>query len=176
MAENKYSQVTAQMVHELSVVLAPDYAQVAVGRGVFNPETLPDFYRYCVFIAPSPTPWDERRLGVRQIQDVFRIDIYAFVKNWDATENPLFGTCSGEKGLFQFVQDIKDWLRLSTLGGLIDKTYDEAGGDNRTQGPGGIDFHQLAVQGMDDGYIFVFRSKIPYLARAEAYCHAVTRA
>jgi hypothetical protein len=74
-------------------------------------------------------------------------------------------------GLFQFVKDAKDHLRTHTLNGLLDKTYDEPGGDSGTGGGGGIDFENVQ-QGLESGgHDFVHRARMTFVGRMQPYCH-----
>jgi len=171
MAANKYSAVTAQLVTELSA-LSATYSSIVVSRRLWNASGLPAFGRYCIIVSPSSRPWEEIRYGVENIQFLFRVDLYLLVRNWDTSDNPLWGTTAGSLGLFQLLEDVKVLLRISTLGGLIDKTYDEPGGDPRAAGPGGVEFGQIAAQGLEsDEYTFVWRARLPYLARGIPFCH-----
>ena len=168
---NAMSQVTEQMVTELSAGLAASYTGLMVQRGLFRPASLPTFTRYAIIITPSARPVEERRNSIAEIQYVLRLDIYALVKNWEETDDPLFGTTTGEFGLFELVEDIKDLLRLSNLNGLLDKTYDEPGGDSSKEGPGPVEFEEI-IQGFDSGeHAFTHRARIPYLARTIGFCH-----
>jgi hypothetical protein len=87
------------------------------------------------------------------------------------TDDPLFGTTTGALGLFELVDDVKDLLRLSDLAGLLDKTYDEPGGDSNKQGAGAVEF-QDTIQGFDSAeHAFVHRARIPYVALTIPFCH-----
>jgi hypothetical protein len=168
---NVVSQVTAQMATELLDALAPSYADLIVRRGLFRPASLPVFSRYAIIVAPNIRPWEERRNAIANIQYVVRLELYLLVKNWEQTDTPLFGDQPGALGLFELVNDTKDLLRISDLDGLLDKTYDEPGGDSAKQGPGALEF-QDTIPGFDgDEYAFVHRARIPYLARTVPFCH-----
>jgi hypothetical protein len=170
MAANQYSAVTAQLVTELGALSG--YSSVVVSRRIFRPSSLPAFTRYCIIVSPAPRPWDELRLGAGKIEYVFRVDLYLLVRRWEETDNPLFGTSAGNYGLFQMIEDVKTMLRLSTLGGLLDKTYDEPGGDSTALGSGGIEFQEIASPGFEsDEFSFVHVAKVPYKARTVPFCH-----
>lgn len=163
--------LTSRLVSELSAGLAANYPGLVVQRGLFRPAALPAFDRYAIFVAPASRPWDERRIAVPEIQYIMRVDLFLLVKNWEQTDAPLFGTAAGNRGLFEFIQDVKTLLRLSDLSGLLDKTYDEPGGDPSKQGAGGVEF-QDPIGGFDAGeYAFVHRARIPYQARLKPFCH-----
>lgn len=170
MAANEYSAVTAQLVTELSAISG--YSSVVVSRRIFRPSGLPAFPRYCIIVSPAPRPWDEQRLGAGKIGNIFRIDLYLLVRRWEESDHPLFGTSAGNLGLFQMIEDVKVMLRLSTLGGLLDKTYDEPGGDSAALGAGGIEFQEIASPGFEnDEFQFVHVAKVPYKARTVPFCH-----
>lgn len=171
MADNGFSEVTARLVTELQVSLA-GYGGLVVSRRHFKPGKLPTFTRYAIIVSPASRPWDERRLTVSSVQYTFRIDLYLLVVNWDETDDPLFGVTPGRFGLFQMIQDVKDLLRASNLGGLLDKTYDEPAGDPQRLGGGGVEFQELASTGFDSAeYTFVHRVRLPYVARLQPECH-----
>jgi len=146
------------------------YVGLVVQTGVFRPHTLPDFEKYCVFLSIPSRPWEERRVATRTIQDVLRVDMNLLVKN-DSEADSLLGSTDGRMGLFQFVKDAKDHLRTHTLNGLLDKTYDEPGGDAGTGGGGGIDFENVQ-QGLESGgHDFVHRARMTFVGRMQPYCH-----
>lgn len=148
------------------------YSTLVVYNTLFKPAALPEFTRYCIVVSPSNRPWDEYRTGIRQIQYIHRLDIFLLVKRWDESGDSLYGTTAGSLGLFQMIEDVKFLLRGTNLGGILDRTYDEAGGDQTKGGPGGIDFEELAAPGFDSAeYTFVHRARVPYLARMQAFCH-----
>lgn len=172
MAANEYSTMITRLVSELGSGLAASYAALTVQAGLFRPASFPEFTRYAVIVSPTARPWDEHRHSVGAIQYIFRADLTALVKNWDASSDSLFGTTAGALGVFELAKDIKELLRVSDLSGLLDKTYDEPGGDSRRLGPGGMEFEDL-IQGFDSGeHAFVHRIRIPYLARTRSFCHA----
>lgn len=147
------------------------YAGLVVAERLFHPANLPAFSRYCLIISPSQNLWTEERHGIRQVQDVIRLDLYALVQNFHAT-NALYGTVAPHLGLFELVSDIKAALRTETFDGLLDKTFDEAGGDAR-RGGGPVQYHTMATSGFDAGeHSFIYRSRIPFLGRMQPYCHA----
>jgi hypothetical protein len=167
---NVVSLVTSQLVTELSA-LTSSYAAVAVQRSLFRPAELPAFTRYAIIVTPNSRVWEERRIAIAMIQYVVRLDLYLLVKNWDTSSDSLFGTTAGSLGIFELIDDVKDLLRISTLNGLIDKTYDEPGGDSSEQGGGAVEF-QDTIQGFDSGeHAFVHRAKIPYVALTTPFCH-----
>lgn len=168
---NDMDTLTSRLVSELTTGLTGNYANLYVARGLFRPAALPTFDRYAIIVSPAPRPWDERRVAVPKIQYTLRVDLYVLVKNWEQTDNPLFGTAAGNRGLFELVNDIKVLLRLSNLSGLLDKTYDEPGGDPSAQGAGGMEF-QDTIPGFDTAeHALVHRVRIPYQARMEPFCH-----
>ena len=176
MAANSYSAVTARLVTELSAGLSGTYSSIVVARKLWRTSSLPEFERYCIIVSPSARPWDEVRYGPGNAQYIFRVDLYLCVANWNAQSdlNPdsLWGTTAGSLGLFQMVEDVKTLLRLSDLSGLLDKTYDEPGGDSRALGAGGIEFGETASIGLEsDEHQFVWRARIPYQARTVPFCH-----
>jgi hypothetical protein len=167
---NVVSLVTAQLVTELSA-LTPSYTAILVQRSLFRPAELPAFTRYAIIVTPSTRVWEERRESVARVQYVLRLDLYLLVKNWDTSSDPLFGTTAGSLGLFELIDDVKDLLRISTLNGLLDKTYDEPGGDSSAHGGGSVEF-QDTIQGFDSAeHAFVHRAKLPYVALTIPFCH-----
>ena len=167
---NVVSTVTAQLVTELSA-LTTDYAALTVQRSLFRPAELPAFTRYAIIVTPSSRVWEERRESIARVQYVVRLDLYLLVKNWDTSSDPLFGTIAGSLGVFELINDVKELLRISTLNGLLDKTYDEPGGDSSAHGGGAVEF-QDTIQGFDSGeHAFVHRAKIPYVALTIPFCH-----
>lgn len=163
--------LTSRLVSELSSGLTANYSGLVVQRGLFRPAALPTFSRYAIIVSPATRPWEERRVAVPKIQYTLRVDLYLLVKNWEQTDNPLFGTAAGNRGIFELVNDVKILLRLSNLSGLLDKTYDEPGGDPTAQGAGGIEF-QDTIPGFDTSeHALVHRARIPYQARMEPFCH-----
>lgn len=168
---NIVSSVTSQLTTELAAGLTSDYAALAVQRSLFRPAELPAFTRYAIIITPNPRLWEERREAIAKVQYVVRLDLYLLVKNWDTSSDPLFGTTAGSLGLFELINDVKELLRISDLNGLLDKTYDEPGGDASALGAGAVEF-QETIQGFDSGeHAFVHRAKIPYIARTAPFCH-----
>lgn len=168
---NQYSTMVSRLNSELAAGLAASYAGLIVRSEVFRPARLPVFTRYCIVISPAQQPWAERRVAAREVQYLFRADLYLLCKNWDESDS-LFGVTAGAKGLFEMIEDVKNLLRQSTLSGLLDKTYDEAGGDGQRLGPGGVEFGEVIVPGFDAGeYAFVQRARIPYLGRMIPFCH-----
>ena len=168
---NDVSTVTSRLVTELSAGLATDYSGVLVQRGLWRPASLPPFTRYAVIVVPNTRPFDERRIAIRAIEYIIRVDLYVLVKAWDTSDDPLFGTTAGSLGLFELIEAVKDLLRLSDLSGLLDKTYDEAGGDASRQGPGGVEFQDV-IAGFDSGeHAFVHRARVPFLGRIKPFCH-----
>jgi hypothetical protein len=175
MAANSYSLICAALAAELLTDLAPSYSGLVVSKRHFKPDNLPEnFTRYAIIVSPGGRPWDERRTAVREIQYIFRADLFLLVQNFDP-DLSLFGTGLSEadpRGLFQMVSDVKDALRLSTLGGILDKTYDEPGGDPSKNGGGGVEFQSLASPAFDTGnYPIVHRARIPFVARTMPFCH-----
>lgn len=175
---NGYSALTHRLGQVLLSGLQSNYTGLLVERKQFKPDQMPEaFNRYAIVISPPPRPWDERRLAVREVQYTFRVDLLLFVANFDG-EKALFGTDTGERGLFEFINDVKDLLRVNDLrlpgevNGFLDKTYDEPGGDPRMEGGGGVEFQELATTGYDSGsYSTVYRAKIPFLGRVAPFCH-----
>ena len=173
MPVNDYSLISTQLVSELQSELTPYYDDLLVQRSLFRPAKLPSFTRYAIIVTPSGRPWDEYRHALLAVQFLFRFELHLMVKNWtESTDDPLFGVTPGSLGLFQLIQDTKDLLRLSDLNGLLDKTYDEPGGDARKYGGGGVEFQDL-VPGFDSAeYPHVMRARMPYLVRSRSFCHA----
>lgn len=173
MADNQYSTLTEKLVTKLLAQLAAGYSGLVVERKHFKPDALPAaFDRYGIIISPNARPWDERRTAIREVQYLYRVDIFCLVRNYHET-NSLFGTTAPDLGLFQLVKDVKDYLRTATLDDLLDKTYDEPGGDARAQGGGGLDFQEAASPGLSAGnYPMVHRMKIPFVGRTAPFCHA----
>lgn len=171
MAVNELTQITAQLVTELGA-LSTNYANLYVARGLFRPAKLPVLDRYAIIVAPTGQPWQEKRNTVASLQFIYRLDLYLLVRNWtEGTDEPLFGTTAGSLGLFQMVWDVKELLRISDLNGLLDKTYDEPGGDPSRLGGGGIDFEDL-ISGFDAGeHPMWHRARMPYLARGQSFCY-----
>lgn len=158
-AVNPYSMVTALLQQDLTTYVTGLYPGLVVVREHFKAASLVDFTRYCIVISPAPRPWAEKRLGVGLIQYWLTVDVYLFVKNFHE-EQSLFGV--NPPGLFQFISDTKDRLRLTNLGGFIDKTYDEVAAP--------IEFEM--IPGFDTGeHTFVHRARIAYQCRTQAFCH-----
>jgi hypothetical protein len=170
MSANLYTTMIATLASELAA-LSTDYAGLVVSPMVFRQAAIPTFARYSIVIAPATRPWDEKRVGIRLVQYIFRADLYLLCKSWDP-EKSLFGTATGEKGIFELIKDVKDLLRMSTLGGLLDKTYDEPGGDAMQLGAGGVEFEEVAAGGFDSAeHTFIHRAKILYQGRMHPFCH-----
>lgn len=169
---NDYAGITAALATLLNTALTTAYSDIKVVRGVFQPDFMPSgFGRYAVVIAPSLRPWEERRIAVRELQDIYRAEIFTLVRNWD-DEKSLFGTDSGEKGLFELVKDVKDTIRGSDLDGLLEKTYDEAAGDSSKGGGGPVEFGTAAVKALDSGsFTLVHRARVPFVGRGLPHCH-----
>lgn len=165
MAANEYSQMVEGLVEVLSTLVA-DYTALDVRAKLFKPNDLPEFTRYLIIVSPPAAPWGERRIGIPLIQYEMKADLYLLVKNFDESKS-LFGTVAGELGLFQLIGDVKTLLRLSDLGGLIDKgnkTYDEPAGP--------LNFEGSAVPAFDsDEKAFVHRARLVYTARLNPFCH-----
>jgi hypothetical protein len=174
-AENSYS-VMAQALRTalLADLTVPPYSWplangadtgLLISLRVFKEGNLPPFTRYSIIVSPSPNPWDESRLGVPQIEYLHRADLFILVKNFDEEES-LFGTVHPNRGLFQLVSDVKQVLRISSLGGLItlgNKTYDEPAGPLSFQSfTGGFDVGEKA---------FVQRVKLQFVGRMAPFCH-----
>jgi hypothetical protein len=167
---NSYTDLVTALTAKL--VTLTGYSGLTVLSQQFRPAALPAFGNYCIVVSPNARPWDEIRTGVRQIQYLHRVDLFLLVRRWDESGDSLYGTASGKLGLFQMVEDVKFLLRGTTLGELLDRTYDEPGGDLSKGGAGGVDFEELAAPGFEAGeYSFVHRVRIPYLARMQAFCH-----
>lgn len=167
---NIVSSLSSRMVTELAA-LSSSYAGLTVQRSLFRPAQLPAFTRYAIIVTPNPRVIEERRDAIATVQYLVRFDLYLLVKNWDESEDPLWGTTAGTLGLFELVEDVKDLLRSSDLNGQLDKTYDEPGGDTNAQGAGPVEF-QDTIQGFDSAeHAFVHRARIPYLARTIRFCH-----
>jgi hypothetical protein len=169
---NDYSTATSRLASELQAGLVGKYTGLVTARQVFKPDRLPSsFTRYGIVVSPHARPWDERRISNLAVQYVFRVDLYALVANYDEA-NSLFGDTTPNFGLFELVNDIKDLLRVTDLSGLLDKTYDEAAGDPRVNGGGGVEFGDLATPALDTGtQIVVQRAKIPFVGRTDGFCH-----
>jgi hypothetical protein len=135
---------------------------------VYKEANLPSFTRYAIIISPGTQPWTERRIAVPQIEYIHSADLYLLVKNFHET-NSLIGTTHPNRGLFQLVADVKEILRISTLGGLVtasNKTYDEPAGSG-----GNLQFHHF-TGGFDTGEkSFVHRVKLQYVANMTPFCH-----
>lgn len=172
---NDYTTMTLTLVSELSSGLAASYAGLVVRPQHWDPRKLPAFTRYAVIVAPDSRPVEERRLAVNNIQYIQRAQLYVLVKNWDETTYPepaLYGTAVGLLGLFEFVKDVKNLLRASDLGGLLDKTYDEAAGDARSpgQGAGAVEYQPPGFAA--DEHLMLYAMRVPYIARMKPFCHA----
>lgn len=163
---NDYSTMTTRLVAELAAGLAAAYAGIVVVGKVFKPNDLADFPRYCIVVSPNALPWDERRIGVPQVQYIMRADLWLLVKNFDEAAS-VYGTVAGSLGLFELINDVKTLLRLTGLSGLINagnKTYDEPAGP--------LNFEGNAVQAFDSGEkAFIHRARLVYTARLNPFCH-----
>lgn len=163
MAVNDYATMTARLKTELAAGLAAAYAPISVERKLFKPNDLADFTRYAVVIAPNGNPWEERVIGVRQVQYLFRADLWLLVKNWHE-EDSIYGTTAPDLGLLQLIWDVKELLRLSDLSGLLDKTYDEPAGP--------LAMEAGALAAFDSGEkAFIHRARLVYTARMRPFCH-----
>lgn len=170
MSANQYSTFINQLATELAT-LSSSYTGLEVFKMDFRPTNLPDFDRYGIVISPSARPWEEKVKAVRNIQYIFRADIYLLVKNFSETDS-LFGTTAPDLGLFQMVEDVKSLLRLSDLSGLLDKTYAEPAGDPNQGGGGPVEFETSAAAGFDSGgHAHVRRAKLPFVGRMIPFCH-----
>jgi hypothetical protein len=173
---NDYATLTERLVTELSSALAGTYGGLVVERRNWDPARLPAFDRYAIIVSPDQRPVTERRTAVASIQYLLRAHLYMLVRNWEDTfpEPALWGTTAGELGLFELVKDVKDHLRLSDLGGLLDKTYDEAAGDAQSPGQGGgsVEYGTLIPGFTASEYALLYPARIPYLARTKSFCHA----
>jgi hypothetical protein len=173
---NDYSTLTERLVTELSSALGGSYGGLVVERRNWDPARLPDFSRYAIIVSPDQRPVTERRIAVPQIQYLMRVHLYLLVRNWEDSfpEPALWGTTAGSLGLFELVKDVKDLLRLSNLGGLLDKTYDEAAGDAQSPGQGGgsVEYGTLIPGFTASEYALLYPARIPYLARINPFCHA----
>jgi hypothetical protein len=167
---NGYSSVSSALKSLLTGLSG--YSGLVVSEQHYKPDLLPaSFSRYGIIISPSGRPWEERRTGNLEVQYIFRADLMVLVANFDPT-NALLGATAPNKGLFEMVSDIKDLIRTSSLGGLLDKTYDEAGGDSRMNGGGPVEFQSTAAPGLDTGnYAVVNRARIPFVGRTQPFCH-----
>jgi hypothetical protein len=165
MAANQYSQVVSGLVTALEGLTG--YPGLIVRAKLFKPNDLPEFEQYLIVVSPNAMPWDERRIGIPLIQYIMRADLFLLVKNFDEFKSLFETTVAGELGLFQMIDDVKTLLRLSDLGGLIDKgnkTYDEPSGP--------LNFEASAVVGFDsDEKAFVHRARLVYTARLNPFCH-----
>lgn len=168
---NLYPTMVSRLATELATLT--QYTSLVVSTQVFRAASLPAFTTYAIIISPSNHPWDERVIALREVQYIFRVDLYLLVKNFHASQS-LFNT-TAPLGIFQMAEDVKTLLRASTLSGLLDKTYAEAGGDAANWGAGGLDFEEIAAAGFDGGeYIFVHRLRMPYLGRMLPFCFPKT--
>lgn len=174
MAVNPYSELTKRLVTTLSTNLPVAYTPLLVVREVFNPQQLPaGFVKWLIIVSPPQRPWDERRHATASINYDMRVDLYLLVRTYDDARSglSLWGTdADADRGLFQFIDDVKTLLRRDNLGGYLMKTYDEPGGDASKQGAGGLDF---ALPGFDASGKFplAHRAKIPYRAQLQPFCH-----
>jgi hypothetical protein len=164
---NLYPTMVSRLATELATLT--QYTGLVISTQVFRAAALPAFTTYAIIVSPSNHPWDERLISTRSLQYVFRVDLYLLVKNFHVSQS-LFNT-TAPLGIFQMAEDVKTLLRASTLSGLLDKSYMEAGGDPAHGGAGGLDFEELAAAGFDAGeYIFVHRLRIPYIGRMQPFC------
>ena len=167
-----YTQMINQLATELAAGLAADYPNLEVFKMAFRASNIPDFQRYGIVVSPAARPLEEKVVGVRNVQYVCRADIYLLVKNFSETDS-LFGTATSGFGLFEMIEDVKDLIRLTTLGGLLDKTYAEAAGDPTQGGGGPVEFEDSAAAGFDSGgKSFVRRARLPFVGRMIPFCHA----
>jgi hypothetical protein len=156
----KYVTMCASLRAELAVLVST-YAGLVVEERVWDPARLPDFLRYCIIVAPNGRLWTERRISIVQIQYTFHVDLYLLVKNFDEAAS-VFGVTAGSLGLLQLIEDVKATLRSSTLSGLLDKTYDEPGGD--------VSFGKVASGGLDSAeHSWAHRALIPYTGRMQPF-------
>lgn len=158
---NQYSLVLTNLKAALLTGLAGPFSGIVVRLMQFHPAKMPDFPRYAVIVSPVARPWSEKRLAVGQIQYLYAADVLLFVRNYHE-ESSLFGTVAPDLGIFQLVHAVKELLRGSDLGGLLDKTYDEPAAP--------VEFDTVA--GFDSGeQVFVHRAKVAYQCRTRAFCH-----
>jgi hypothetical protein len=140
------------------------YSGLVVAKQVFKPDRLPaGFSRYGVVVSPHPRPWSERRTAIREVQYTYRFVLYLLVANFDDTL-AVFGESAPDKGVFEMVSDVKALLRTHTLSGLLDKTYDEIGGD--------VEFGSLATPAFDSGSaVVIHRATMTFEGRTSPFCH-----
>lgn len=157
-----YTTMSARVKQNLLSVLATGYPDLVVNERVFRPNTLPQFDRYCILVSPSARPWVERRVSIQTLQYTLTLDLHLLVRNFDERES-LYGAVDGSLGLFQMVDDVKAALRSTDLSGLLDKTFDEPGGD--------VSFSGGSWSGLDTAeHTWVHRALIPYSGRLQPFC------
>lgn len=160
---NAYSQLTAALETLLTNGLTGlGYSPLQVYTGVWKQRAIPEFGKYYVQIAPpTSNVWTERRISIREIQHVLRVDVFLLVKNfseWPA----LYGETGPDLGLFQLVSDTKDLLRVATFDGFT-LTLNELVGDTT--------FETGAATGFETGpRTWVHRARVPYTAFTEPFC------
>jgi hypothetical protein len=160
-AATAYVTLCDRLATELTSGLAATYPAIVVSKQVWDPARLPAFTTYSIVISPSSRLWSERRINIVQIQYTFSVDLYLLVKNFDEV-GAVFGTTAGSLGVLQMIDDVKSTLRSSTLSGLLDKTYDEPGGE--------VSFGKLAAGGLDTAeHYWVHRALIPYTGRMQPF-------
>lgn len=170
MSVNRYSTLVSRLATVLTGLTG--YDGLAVLTQMFRPTRIPALAgNYGIVISPTKVPWEERRTAIREVQDLYRLDLFLLVRNFNESDS-LFGTTPGSLGLFQMISDVKVLLRGNDLDGLLDLTYDEVAGDSSRQGAGPVEIEEVASPGFDaDEYTFVHRARLPFLGRMIPVIH-----
>jgi hypothetical protein len=165
---NPVTDVANALVTELSTLISR-YSGLVVQKMVWNPGKLPAFTQYCIIVAPGSEPWAERTLSVRTFQYKVRFELYLLIKNYDEV-NSVFGDTAPNLGIFELVNDVKNLLRISRLGGIL------AGGFKSYEEPAGpLAFEYAASMGFDTSeHSHVRRARLHYEAMAKEISQPIT--
>ena len=164
---NDFSLMATRITTELST-LSAIFTNLSVQKMArWEPAKISAFERYAICLCPANTPWDDSRItSVRGFQTTYRFDLYLLVKNYDEL-NSVYGDTAPNLGIFELVARVKELLRVSTLSGLLDKTYTEV---NQP-----LQFESAASAGFDTGeHSLVRRVQLRYEGRTQPWCQPVT--
>lgn len=161
---NPYSDFSVRTQQQLATDLPGlGYTPLEVRKGIWKPVDLLPFERYLVFVAPpTSNPWTERRISTKELAFLLTAQIFLLVKNYDETLS-VYGDTPPNLGVFQLLNDVKNVLRATDLGGLVDRTYNETAG--------GSSFETGAAGGFDSQrHGWVHRAALTYTVQTQAFC------
>lgn len=161
---NDYTTFSERTVETLATALPPvGWEPLDVRKGIWKPRNLAPFDRYLAFVAPPlSNPWVERRISTKEVAYILTAHVFLLVKNYNEVAS-VYGDTAPELGVFQFISDVKDILRDTDLGGLLDRTYNETAG--------GTMFESGATDGFDTGgHGWVHRAMLTYTVQTVPFC------